>query len=61
MERRLKILLFGIAGVMFGMVIGNVFRNGEVTGDPFGIILAIAILISLTTLGFHLYKKRYNK
>ncbi|MFD1173244.1 hypothetical protein [Oceanobacillus picturae] len=58
MNKRWKSLIGGILGVVLGLVIVSLFRDGQIDWDPIWFFVPFVLLILLFNLGLNLYKKR---
>ncbi|MFZ3580427.1 hypothetical protein [Virgibacillus sp. DJP39] len=57
MNSRLKSFLSSIVGVLVGIMIISIIRNGQIDWGTIGGLLAITFLILFFRLGLNLYKK----
>ncbi|WP_390216751.1 hypothetical protein [Halobacillus campisalis] len=54
---RLESFLSGIAGLLVGIMIVSVIRNGEINWEEIRFLITFAFLILLFKIGLSLYKK----
>ncbi|WP_226036754.1 hypothetical protein [Aquibacillus saliphilus] len=57
MTSRLKSFLSGILGVLVGIMIISIIREGQIDWDTIGFLLTATFLILFFRLGLNLYKK----
>ncbi|HLR68227.1 uncharacterized protein YacL [Virgibacillus campisalis] len=57
MIHSLKQFLYGIAGVITGIIIVYLLNNEEINWDTIGVVITVFFLILLFRLGLSLYKK----
>ncbi|RDW22119.1 hypothetical protein [Oceanobacillus chungangensis] len=58
MVNRYKTFLSCIAGVLVGIIVVNIIRDGEIDWDAIGYLFTITFLIVLIRLGLNLYKEQ---
>lgn len=57
MNKRLKTFLYGILGVLVGISIVSIIKDGGINWSEIGYTLGMAFIILLFILGLNLYKK----
>lgn len=55
--RKMKTFLFGIVGVLIGVIVVSFIRNGRIDWGIVGILIALIIIALIFRLGLNLYKK----
>lgn len=55
--KKVKTFLWGIIGVIVGIMIISIIRDGEIDWKKIGTLLTFVFLILLFNLGISLYKK----
>ncbi|MFD1851281.1 hypothetical protein [Oceanobacillus bengalensis] len=57
MNSRLKSFLSGLMGVLVGIMVVSIIRNGKIDWDTIGFLLTATLFVLFIRLGLNLYKK----